>query len=228
MFGGLQLPDASSLQRTSEAARQVEKIIMKTPGVENVSSVMGYSLLSGVQTTYSSFFFISFKPWDERKTPDESYDAIKLTPVRGAFAGQSGIAFSFPPPAIPGVGTSGGFTFILEDRSGSGTEFLAKNTQAFMQAARKRPELSGVMTTALFGVPQVGVNVDKAKVLTQQVPLSNVYQTLQAFMGGALVNYFNRLVCSGRYGCRPTELSARTPKTWASFTSRTQRAIWSR
>ena len=104
----------------------------------------------------------------------------------------SGIAFSFPPPAIPGVGTSGGFTFILEDRSGSGTDFLAKNTQTFMAAARKRPELSGLMTTALFGVPQVGVNVDKAKILTQQIPLSNLYQTVQAFMGGALVNYFNR------------------------------------
>src|ERR1017187_9442303 len=104
----------------------------------------------------------------------------------------SGIAFSFPPPAIPGVGTSGGFTFILEDRSGSGTDFLAKNTKIFMAAAQKRPELAGVMTTALFGVPQVGVTVDKAKVLTQQVPLSNVYQTLQTFMGGSLVNYFNR------------------------------------
>ncbi len=192
VFGGLQLPDASSLQRTSEAARQVEDIMMKTPGVENVSTVVGYSLLSGVQTTYSAFFFVSFKPWDERKTAETSYDAIKLHLARALSQVNSGIAFAFPPPAILGVGTSGGFTFVLEDRSGSGTDFLAKNTQAFMQAARKRPEITGLMTTALFGVPQVGVNVDKAKILTQQVSLSNVYQTLQAFMGGALVNYFNQ------------------------------------
>ena len=192
VFGGLQLPDASSLQRTSEAARQVEDIMMKTPGVQSVSSIIGYSLLSGVQTTYSAFFFVSFKPWDERKTPETSYDGIKLHLARALSQVNSGIAFAFPPPAILGVGTSGGFTFILEDRSGSGTDFLAKNTQTFIQAARKRPELSGIMTTALFGVPQVGVDVDKAKVLTQQIPLSNVYQTLQAFMGGALINYFNQ------------------------------------
>ncbi len=104
----------------------------------------------------------------------------------------SGIAFSFPPPAIPGVGTSGGFSFVLEDRSGGTTEFLAENEQAFIAAANKRPELAGVMTTALLSVPQVGVTVDNAKMLTQQVGLGDVYQTLQTFMGGALVNYFTR------------------------------------
>ncbi len=150
VFGALQMPDASSLQRSSEAARQVEKIIMDTPGVENVSSVLGYSLLSGVQTTYSSFFFISFKPWHDRKTPETSYDGIKQHLARALSQVNSGLAFSFPPPAILGVGTSGGFTFILEDRSGSGTDFLAKNAKLFMEEARKRPELTGVMTTALF------------------------------------------------------------------------------
>jgi len=192
LFAGLQLPEASSLQRTSEAARQVEKIIMATPGVQGVSSVLGYSLLSGVNTTYSSFFFVALKPWDERKTPEESYEGIKAHLARALSQVNSGIAFSFPPPAILGVGTSGGVTFILEDRSGSGTDFLAKNAQVFMAAARRRPELAGVMTTALFGVPQVGVKVDNAKVLTQQVSLSSLYQTVQAFMGGTLVNYFNR------------------------------------
>ena len=192
LYAGLQLPDASSLQRSSEAARQVEKIILDTPGVESVSSVMGYSMLSGVNATYSSFFFVSLKPWEERKTPETSYVGIKAHLQRALSQVTSGIAFSFPPPAIPGVGTSGGATFILEDRSGSGIDFLAKNTQIFMSEARKRPELSGVMTTALFGVPQLGVTVDNAKAMTQQIQLSNLYQTIQTFMGGALVNYFNR------------------------------------
>ncbi len=192
LYAGLQLPDASSLQRSSEAARQVEKIIMDTPGVESVSSVMGYSMLSGVNATYSSFFFVSLKPWEERKTPETSYVGIKAHLQRALSQVTSGIAFSFPPPAIPGVGTSGGATFILEDRSGSGIDFLAKNTQIFMAEARKRPELAGVMTTALFGVPQLGVTVDNAKAMTQQIQLSNLYQTIQTFMGGALVNYFNR------------------------------------
>ncbi|PYY23921.1 MAG: hydrophobe/amphiphile efflux-1 family RND transporter [Acidobacteria bacterium] len=192
IYAGLQLPDASSLQRSSEAAKEVEKALMETPGVEYVSSVMGYSMLSGVNATYSSFFFVSLKPWEERKTPETSYDGIKAHLQSVLSKVSSGIAFSFPPPAIPGVGTSGGATFLLEDRSGSGVDFLAKNAKQFVAEARKRPELSGVMTTALFGVPQVGIKVDNAKAMTQQIELSSLYETVQAFMGGALVNYFNR------------------------------------
>ena len=192
LYAGLQLPDAASLQRSSESARQVEKVILETPGVAKVSTVMGYSMLSGVNATYSSFFFISFKPWEERKTPETSYDGIKAHLQEALSRVDSGVAFSFPPPAIPGVGTAGGATFILEDRSGSGNDFLAKNTQVFMAEARKRKELAGVMTTALFGVPQLGVKVDNAKAMTQQIPLAQLYQTVQTFMGGSLVNYFNR------------------------------------
>jgi hydrophobic/amphiphilic exporter-1 (mainly G- bacteria), HAE1 family len=192
LFGALQLPSSASLQRNSEAARQVEDIIEKTPGVQNVSSVVGYNFLSGVATTYNSFFFITLKNWSDRKTPAESYAGIKAH-LQGALSKlPAGIAFVFPPPAIPGVGNSGGFSFVLEDRSGSGSAFLVKNLQAFMESARKRPELAGLNTTALYGVPQVNVTVDKAKVLTQGVNLADVYQTLQTFMGGTLVNYFNR------------------------------------
>jgi HAE1 family hydrophobic/amphiphilic exporter-1 len=214
MYVGLQLPPASSLQRTSAASREVEDILMKTPGVRYVSSVIGYSLLSGVSTTYGSFFFVSLKDWDERKSPDEQYDAIKQHLAVALSKVSSGIAFSFPPPAIPGVGTSGGFSFVLEDRSGGTTEFLAANEQAFIAAANKRPELAGVMTTALLNVPQVGVTVDRAKILTQQVALGDVYQTLQTFMGGALVNYFTRfgrqwqvyLQAEGSYRTSPSNL----------------------
>jgi len=192
IYAGLQLPNASSLQRSSEAAREVEKALLETPGVQYVSSVMGFSMLSGVNATYSSFFFVSLKPWEERKTPETSYEGIKAHLQRTLSKVSSGIAFSFSPPAIPGVGTSGGATFILEDRSGGGVDFLAKNAQLFVAEARKRPELAGVMTTALFGVPQVGVKVDNAKAMTQQIQLSSLYETVQTFMGGALVNYFNR------------------------------------
>src|SRR5215475_2429782 len=192
LYAGLQLPNASSLQRTSEAARAVEKIIMDTPGVQYVSTVVGYSLLSGVNATYSSFFFISLKPWEERKTPETSYEGIKRHLQEALSRDPSGLAFSFPPPAIPGVGTSGGATFILEDRSGGNVEFLAKNARIFWEEARKRPELAGVLTTALLSVPQVGVKVDNAKAMTQQIQLSDLYQTVQTFMGGSLINFFNR------------------------------------
>ena len=192
LFGGLQLPNAASLQRSSDAAREVEKVIMDTPGVQYVSTVVGYSMLSGVNATYSSFFFISLKPWEERKTPETSYEGIKAHLQRQLSRVSSGIAFSFPPPAIPGVGTSGGATFILEDRSGGGVEFLAKNARLFWEEARKRPELAGVLSTALLSVPQVGVKVDNAKAMTQQIQLTDLYQTVQTFMGGSLINFFNR------------------------------------
>jgi hydrophobic/amphiphilic exporter-1 (mainly G- bacteria), HAE1 family len=192
IYAGLQLPNASSLQLTSEGSREVEKVLLKTPGVQYVSTIVGYSLLSGVNATYSSFFFVSLKPWDERKTPEESYEGIKAHVQRALSKVPSGIAYSFPPPAIPGVGTSGGATFILEDRSGSGVEFLAKNTQIYVSELRKRPEFAGILPTALLSVPQVGVKVDNAKAMTQQIKLSDLYQTVQTFMGGSLLNYFNR------------------------------------
>jgi HAE1 family hydrophobic/amphiphilic exporter-1 len=192
VYAGLQLPNAASLQRNDEVSTKIEDIVKKTAGVEGVTSVIGYSMLSGVQATYSSFYFITLKPWSERKAPEEQYEAIKahLTPELAKVS--EGIAFSFPPPAIPGVGASGGFSFLLEDRSGKEPEFLNKNLAQFLAAARKRPELAGVTTTALPGIPQVYVDVDRPRVIAQGVPLSDVYKTMQMFMGGVLVNYFNR------------------------------------
>jgi HAE1 family hydrophobic/amphiphilic exporter-1 len=98
----------------------------------------------------------------------------------------------FPPPAIPGIGTSGGVTFMLEDRSGQDVPFLADQTKTFIQEAAKRPEIARITTTFTPAVPQVFVHVDRDKVLKQGVELSNVYKTLQTFMGGLFVNYFNR------------------------------------
>jgi HAE1 family hydrophobic/amphiphilic exporter-1 len=192
VYAGLQLPNAASLQRNDAVSSEIEDIVKKTPGVAGVTSVIGYSMLSGVQATYSSFYFITLKEWKERKAPEEQYEAIKahLVPALGKVT--EGIAFSFPPPAIPGVGASGGFSFLLEDRSGKDPEFLNKNLTQFLAAARKRPELAGVTTTALPVIPQFYVDVDRPRVIAQGVQLSDVYKTMQMFMGGVLVNYFNR------------------------------------
>jgi hydrophobic/amphiphilic exporter-1 (mainly G- bacteria), HAE1 family len=192
LFVALQLPDASSLQRTGAAAAKVEQILLKTPGVRHVTNVVGYNMLSGVQNTYSAFFWVTLKEWKERKAPDEQYWAIKIHLNVALREISEGTTVAFPPPAIPGVGASGGATFILEDRSASGLEFLRENQQKFMAAALKRPEFSFIFTTALPSVPQVFVKVDRDKVLKQGVPLSDVYQTLQAFMGGSFINFFNR------------------------------------
>src|SRR6202035_1232999 len=109
------------------------------------------------------------------------------------FADPDGIGFAFPPPSIPGIGTSGGVTMILEDRSGSkDLSFLTQNLNEYMAACRKRPEIAAVAPTYLPNVPQLYVDVDRAKVQQQQVSLSDVYATMQTFMGGFLVTYFNR------------------------------------
>ncbi|HWF47222.1 MAG TPA: multidrug efflux RND transporter permease subunit [Bryobacteraceae bacterium] len=191
LFVAMQLPNAASLQRTSEAARQVENTLMHTPGIEGVTSVLGFSLLSRVQNTYGAFFFVTLKPWGERTSKDEQYEAIQGNVMRGLSKLRDGIAFSFPPPSIPGIGTSGGVTFILEDRSGQGGQFLTDNLDKFIAAARKRPELTQISTTYLPSVPQEYVNVNEVKAIEQGVSLTDIYQTLQAFMGGYLVNYFN-------------------------------------
>ncbi len=192
VFGLAQLPNASSLQRTGEVATDLEAIIEKTPGVESVTTVLGYDLMSQVTMTYSAFFFITLEEWGERHTKDTQVPAI-LQHINREFSQVPGaMAFAFPPPAIPGIGTSGGATFILQDRSGGSVEFLAEQTQNFLEAAEKRPELSRVTTTLLPSVPQLGVEVDVQKVLKQGVQIESVYQTLQAFLGGVFINYFNR------------------------------------
>jgi HAE1 family hydrophobic/amphiphilic exporter-1 len=192
VFISLQLPNAASLERTDEAAKKIEDMLRKTPGVQYTTSVIGFSLLSLVQSTYSAFFFVTFKPWSERKKPEEKYEAIKATLAKELGGLTEGVAFAFSPPAIPGVGTAGGVTFVLEDRAGKDVAFLAQNVKTFMEAARKRPEISSMITTFLPSVPQVFVQVDRDKVLKQGIDLGQVYQTLQTFMGGFFVNYFNR------------------------------------
>ncbi len=192
IYVGLQLPNASSLQRTSDVARKVEEIMKNTPGVKTCTSVIGFSLLSTVYNTYSAFFFVNFKPWSERTKPDESYAAIKAHLTRELTKIPEARAFAFAPPSIPGVGTAGGFTFVLEDRAGKDVAFLAENLGKFMTAARARKELTGLSTTFLPSVPQVYVNVDREKALKQGVVLADVYRTLQCYMGGIFVNYFNR------------------------------------
>ena len=192
LFMHLQLPQAASLERTDAVCQKIEEVLAKTPGVKYTTRVAGFSLLSFVRTTYNGFFFVTLKDWDQRKSRAEQYHEIVQRVNQALAKMPEGLAFSFPPPAIPGVGTSGGFTFVLEDRSGGDVPFLARNVNKFMAAASKRPELGGMITTFMPAVPQQFVKVDRDKVLKQGVPLSDVYRTIQAYMGGIFVNYFNR------------------------------------
>jgi hydrophobic/amphiphilic exporter-1 (mainly G- bacteria), HAE1 family len=188
----LQLPNAASQERTDATCRKIENILAKMPGVKYTTTVIGFSLLSFVRTSYNGLFFITLKEWSDRKTREEQYHEILQRLNYELSKLPDGFAFGFSPPAIPGVGTSGGFTFVLEDRAGKDIQFLASNLATFMGAARKRPEIGGLITTFLPSVPQQFVDVDRDKVIKQGVPLNDVYRTIQAFMGGLFVNYFNR------------------------------------
>jgi HAE1 family hydrophobic/amphiphilic exporter-1 len=193
MMASLQLPYASSLSRTSDAVRQVENVLLNTPGIEYVSPIIGFDLLSTNQSTYSAFFFIDFKDWEQRKSRQEQYGVLRKAVLQLPGEIRDGLAFGIVPSAIPGIGTAGGVNFVLEDRSGNlGTDYLAANTDTFMAAIRKRPEIAMAVTTALPHVPQINVEVDRTKVMEQGVNLNDVYLTMQSFMGGYLVNYFNR------------------------------------
>jgi hydrophobic/amphiphilic exporter-1 (mainly G- bacteria), HAE1 family len=191
VYINLQLPNSASLERTEQAAREIENILANTPGVQYTTSVIGFSLLSYIQTSYNAFFFVTLKPWSDRDQ-SQQLQAIKQRLNQQLTKLPQGSAISFSPPAIPGVGTSGGFTFVLEDRGGNDIPYLAANVDKFLAAARKRPEIAGINTSFLPSVPQQFVEVDRDKALKQGVAISDVYTSLQAFMGGIFVNYFNR------------------------------------
>src|SRR5205085_2037299 len=148
---------------------------------------------SRVTASNYGFYFIGLKPWDERTRADLNARQI-VNRLNGQLrqAVPEATAFAVMPPSIPGLGTQGGFSFWLQDRSGGTLEFLNQQVQTFLEAARKRPELVGVTSQFTAAVPQLYADVDRDKVLKQGIALGDVYQTMQAFLGGLFVNQFNR------------------------------------
>ena len=189
----VQLPAAASLERTDAVLKKVENVLAHTDGIEYYTGIGGFSLLNRISASYQGFFFMSFKPWDERKSKELQAQAI-LAKINGALATQipEGMAFAFMPPAIPGLGSAGGFSLWIQDRSGNSVEFLDQNLKTFIAAARKRPELTGVISQFSADVPQIYADVDRDKALKQGVAVADVYQTLQAYLGGLYLNQFNR------------------------------------
>jgi HAE1 family hydrophobic/amphiphilic exporter-1 len=192
-FVQIQLPDAASLQRTDAVMRKLDDMLAHTHGVKSFSGISGFSLLSNTSASYTGFFFLQLEPWEERVTPELSANGLMqgLNRKMGKEIPEA-IAFAFGPPAIPGLGTAGGFTFMLQDRSGGTVQQLWDTLDKLTQTARKRPELASLVTTFRPSVPQLYVEVDQDRVLKQGLQFSEVYQTLQAFLGGAYVNQFNR------------------------------------
>jgi HAE1 family hydrophobic/amphiphilic exporter-1 len=187
------LPDAASLERTDAVMRKVEAVLKRTEAVEGYNTISGFSLLTGAYSSNMGFFFVQLKPWEERHAPGDTAAGV-VTALNRAFSQEirEGQVVAFGPPAIPGLGTGAGFTMQLQDRSGNGPEYVAAQTQKFMAAARKRPEIARISTLYRAEVPQIYADIDRSKVLKAGVALGDVNTTLGALLGSSYINDFNK------------------------------------
>ncbi len=193
VMAAFMLPDASSLQRTSEVMRDVEAVIAEVDAVANSTALAGYSMLSGTMQSNTGFVFLELKDWDERPdTKDHARNVVRRLNAGFAQRVKGAVAFAFGPPAIPGLGTGAGFTMMLQDRSGGSPAYLSEQTEAFIKAANEHPAINGAYTLFRVNVPQLFLNIDEAKALKLGVSLQDLNTSIGAFLGGAYVNDFNR------------------------------------
>jgi hydrophobe/amphiphile efflux-1 (HAE1) family protein len=187
----VQLPDAASIERTDAVVRQIEKILLETPGVETVVVIGGRSFITGVNGPNVASLFPRLTPWNQRKSRELQAGAI-LGRLRARLSSiQEAVIVVFPPPPIRGISSGGGFQFELQSVGGGSLQELDATARKIMDAARQRPELAATFTGFRPGVPQLDAQVDRAKAKALGVPLSDVFSSLQIFLGSLYVNDFN-------------------------------------
>ncbi len=188
----VQLPDAASLERTQDVSAQIDELLADMPGVAKWVSLIGFSLLDGTNASNAATVFVVMTPWEERTTDELSQDAILGSLQRKLMGIEEAIAFAFPPPAIPGLGVSGGFEFKLQDRGGIGLQGLQQMARELITAGESQSGLVNLNTTFRANVPQLFAEVDRVKAKDLGISLSEVFGTLQAYLGSAYVNDFNK------------------------------------
>ncbi|HLI35095.1 MAG TPA: multidrug efflux RND transporter permease subunit [Terriglobia bacterium] len=191
-FIGFILPDGASLQRTEAVTNKAETILKKIPGVEDVLTIGGFSFLTAATESNTASMVIRLKPWGERAAKGMDVFSIMRRATGALYGLPQALVIPFVPPQIPGLGISGGFQFELEDRSGQTVQQLAGAAQQFAAAAGKQPALANVYNSFSTSIPQVKVSVDRDKAKTLGVPIDSIYASLQTFLGGLIVNDFNR------------------------------------
>jgi HAE1 family hydrophobic/amphiphilic exporter-1 len=190
-FMQVSLPDAASLQRTDDVAREIEVILAETEQIQSYSTVVGYSMLTGISSTYNGFYFVQLEPWSERPGEENTAAGI-MRRLNVRFRGMPDAqVFAFGPPAIPGIGNAGGFDVMIQDKGGNGVPYLAQHTLRFIEALTKRPEIGSAITLFRADVPQLFAKVDPSLVYKLGVTSTDVYSTLQALLGSTYVNQFN-------------------------------------
>lgn len=188
----MQGPEGSSLERTQKVANKVEKIMLSTPGIADVLTIGGYDLVNAVGVSNTATAIGILKPWSERKTPELSLQGI-MAKVRRETAGIAGaIVVSFNPPPIQGLSTTGGFEFELQDLRGGSLDALSDVAQQIIREGQKQPELLPLSTNFAVNFPQFYVDLDRTKAKTLGIPISNIFDTLQTYLGALYVNDFNK------------------------------------
>ena len=186
------LPESTSLNRTAEFMSEVVSVIRKQHGVDNVMAVSGFDLMGGTAKANGGTIFVSLTPWSERTSEQTQVkNLVKQTFASGAqLAG--GNVLPFAPPALPGLGSVGGYTFMLEDRSGGTLENLDAVTKRFIAAVKERPEIASATTTFTTDTPGYEFEVDRAKAEKMGVDVNDIFSTMQVFLGGLQINDFNK------------------------------------
>ena len=189
----VQLPDASSLQRTDLACKKIEEILAKEKSIDNYTTLSGFSFITGIAASNVASFFVSLKEWSERTATEErSFEVIEALNKKLSNAVPEAFVYVFGPPAIQGLGTGAGFTFMLQDKSGNTPKELGKQVMNFIAEAKKRPEIGRIATLFRPDVPQVFAEVNRDKVLKQGVTIADVNTTLGSLLGSNYINDFNR------------------------------------
>jgi multidrug efflux pump len=187
-----QLPDAATLDRSDAVIRAMSDIALKNPNVESTVAFPGLSINGFTNSPNSGIVFVTLKSFEERKRADQSAGAVAAD-LQGKFFGiQDAFIAIFPPPPVQGLGTIGGFRLQIEDRGGLGYAELYKQTQNVLAKAAQTPELAGLFSSYQVNVPQVDADVDREKAKTHGVEISDIFDTLQAYLGSLYVNDFNR------------------------------------
>lgn len=187
-----QLPDAASLDRTEDVIKRMSDIALKQPGVENAIAFPGLSINGFTNSPNNGIVFVALKDFDQRKDASLSANAIAAE-LNGKFAGiQDAYMAIFPPPPVMGLGTIGGFRLQIEDRGNLGYDELYKQTQNIIAKSRSVPELAGLFTSYTVNVPQVDAAIDREKAKTHGVAISDIFDTLQVYLGSLYANDFNR------------------------------------
>jgi len=187
-----QLPDAASLDRTEDVIKRMSDIALKQPGVESAVAFPGLSINGFTNSPNAGIVFVTLKPFEDRKAASESAGAIAGA-LNGKFGSiQEAYMAIFPPPPVQGLGTIGGFRLQIEDRGNLGYDELYKETMNIITKSRSVPELAGLFTSYTVNVPQVDAAIDRDKAKTHGVAISDIFDTLQIYLGSLYANDFNR------------------------------------